>query len=99
LKSYPAPSIPDDIVTNIRNLAASGASQDDVIQKMRDSGLNIIASIKLLKRFFPLSTNEAKYVVHCSNTWSDCRAANEAIHEAAFQAAEELARQKQTISG
>ena len=98
MKSYPAPPIPDDIVTNIRNLAASGASQDDLIQKMRDSGLNIIASINLLRRFFPLSTNEAKHIVHRSKTWSDCRASNEAIHDAAFQAAEELAREKQTIS-
>ena len=99
MKSYPAPPIPDDIVTNIRKLAASGASQGDLIQKMRDSGLNIVASIKLLKSFFPLSSNEAKHIVHCSQTWSDCRTSNEAIHEAAFQAAEELVREKQTISG
>ena len=55
MRSYPAPPIPEDIVTNIRDLAASGAGQLELIQTMRDSGLNIIASINLLKRFFPLS--------------------------------------------
>jgi hypothetical protein len=66
------------------------ATQTELIGAMRDAGLSIIPSIRLLVRFYGLSWSEAKAAVHLSETWADRRKSNDALHEAAFAAAKEF---------
>jgi hypothetical protein len=90
MKSYPAPPIPEATIAAMQQLVAEGATQVELIGAMRNAGLSIIPSIKLLVRFYGLSTTDAKVAVHFSETWADCRESNEALHEAAFEAARQL---------
>jgi hypothetical protein len=99
IQHYPAPPTDPDIVERIRIRVAEGASQVEVIEEMRREGLSIIPSIKLIRQFFGLSANDAKIAVHYSETWSDCRKANDALHDAAFQAAKELGFEEVDRSG
>ena len=90
MKSYPAPPTPDVAIANMQRLIDSGASQVELIAAMRDAGLSIIPSIKLLVHFYGLSFSEAKAAVHFSETWADCREANDALHDAAEAAAKTI---------
>jgi hypothetical protein len=90
MKSYPAPPIPDYLVAEFRSLAEAGATQQELIAKMRFAGLSIVPSIKMVSLFYGIPTNEAKWIVHFSDTWADCLQANERLHDAAFAAAKEL---------
>jgi len=90
MKSYPAPPIPEATITAMQRLVDAGNTKAELIGAMRDAGLSIIPSIKLLVRFYGLPFGEAKAAVHFSETWADCRKSNDALHEAAFQAANEL---------
>jgi hypothetical protein len=90
MKSYPAPPIPEATIAAMQLLVDAGTAQTELIGAMRDAGLSIIPSIKLLVRFYGLSFGEAKAAVHFSETWADCRKNNDALHEAAFQAAKQL---------
>jgi hypothetical protein len=90
MKSYPPPPIPDSIIQSMQQLVDRGATQAQLIAAMRETGLSIIPSMKLLIRFYGLTHSEAKRTVHLSSTWSDCYQANEALHDAAFQAARQL---------
>ena len=75
----------------LRAAYATGMKQTALIQRMRDLGLNQFDSIKLLRQLTHISLGQAKEAVHYSETWADCREANDALHEAAFAAAQELA--------
>jgi hypothetical protein len=90
MKSYPAPPIDESIIHAMQQLVNSGCRQAELIPAMRDAGLSIIPSIKLLTRFYGLSSSDAKKAVHCSETWADCRKSNEALHETALEAARQL---------
>jgi len=73
-----------------REALASGMDRDEVIHRMRVSGYNKIASIKLLRDLTGISLGDAKVAVHSSPAWADCRQSDDALHEAAFAAAKEL---------
>jgi hypothetical protein len=90
MKSYPAPPIPEATIAAMQRLVDTETTQTELIGAMRDAGLSIIPSIRLLVRFYGLSWSEAKAAVHLSETWADCRKSNDALHEAAFSAAEQL---------
>jgi hypothetical protein len=86
MKRYPAPLVPDTIIAAMQRLADSNATQGELIAAMREAGLSIIPSIRLLARFRGLTTNQAKIAVHSSETWADCRESNDALHDAALAA-------------
>src|ERR1700678_3048259 len=90
MKSYPAPPIPEATVAAMQQLVDAGASQTELIAAMRDAGLSIVPSIKLLSRFYGISSGDAKSAVHFSGTWADCRESNDALHDATEMAAKEL---------
>jgi hypothetical protein len=87
MKIYPAPKTPEWIVDEIRAMAAAGSPQELMIARMRKSGLSIAPSIKLLSEVCGMDLGDAKRAVHFSSTWADCLQANDALHEAAYQAA------------
>jgi len=90
MKSYPAPPIHEATIAAMQRLVDAETTQTELIGAMRDAGLSIIPSIRLLVRFYGVSWSEAKASVHLSETWADCRKSNDALHEAAFAAAKEL---------
>jgi hypothetical protein len=90
MKSYPAPKTPQFLVDGVRQMAADGATHEEMIAKMRAAGLSIAPSIMLLSQATGLPVNEAKHTVHFSSTWRDCVAANDAHHEGAIEAAKML---------
>jgi len=91
-KSYPAPPIPEATIAAMQQLVANGATQVELIGAMR----NAVPSIKLSVRFCGISTRDAKIAVHFSATWADCRESNDALHEAAFEAAKQLGFEEAT---
>jgi hypothetical protein len=97
MNSYPAPTIPDGIVRQVRELAESGADQERLIHQMRDLKLGIIPSIKLLAQFCDISVFEAKRAVHLSPIWADCRTSNDALHETALQVLQHHDQQTQEL--
>jgi len=90
MKSYPAPQTPPEIVEKIRRSIEAGHPQEQVFAEMRQLGLFMTDSIKLTCKLYGMSPTDAKVAVHYSQTWADCRESNEALHEAAYQAAKEL---------
>jgi len=98
MKSYPAPPIPEPTIAAMRQLVDAGATQSELIVAMREAGLSIIPSIKLLIRFYGLSPSEAKSAVHLSETWADCRESNDALHESALQAAKQAGFEQATVN-
>jgi hypothetical protein len=65
---------------------------------MRDAGLSMVPSIKLLATFYGLSMTDAKFAVHRSATWADCRESHESLHESAFEAALGLGFEESTAA-
>jgi hypothetical protein len=90
MNRYPVPAIPQEIIDKVRHSVDSGMAMEGVIAEMRQLGLFITDSIKLIHRFYGISADQAKMAVHFSNTWADCRESNDTMHEAAFQAATKL---------
>lgn len=78
------------IKSALRDSVAAGCSREDLIQAMRKAGLNQIACIKMLRDLCGISLGDAKEAVHYSRAWADRRESNEALHEAAFEALDEL---------
>jgi hypothetical protein len=83
----------------LRQLLASGADQEMVLRRMRSEGLNVIASIKLLRDLTGLSLGDAKIAVHYSPVWADSRESNDALHEASFAAAKETGYSETSEAG
>jgi hypothetical protein len=71
-------------------LASSGAPIEVVIQQMRDAGLSIIPSIRLVESIFGVAPAEAKRAVHLSSAWQDSRTVNDSLHESALSATKQL---------
>ncbi len=78
------------IKATLRDSIAAGASVEDLILAMRKAGLCQIDCIKMVRDLCGISLGDAKEAVHYSNAWADRKEINEAFHEAAFQAAEDL---------
>ncbi|MGD0799119.1 MAG: hypothetical protein ABR910_15500 [Acidobacteriaceae bacterium] len=98
MKSYPAPPIPEATIAAMQQLVDGGASQTELIAALRDAGLSIVPSIKLLSRFYRLSSSDAKSAVHLSETWANCRESNDALHDTAETAARELGFKETTTA-
>ena len=90
MKSYPAPPIPEELVSRFRQMVEGGTPQHETIAEMRLAGLHKIHSIKLISLFYGISIGDAKRAVHLSDTWSDRRASDDAFHDSCFEAAKQL---------
>ena len=80
------PPIPADVMQTTRALIQRGASQQDVIQVMRNEQLHIVECIKLTSQLYELPLGVAKDIVHSSAAWQDVREQNETFHTQAIQA-------------
>ena len=90
MKRLPVPPIPAETIEKIRLSIEAGSPQEAVFTQMRQLGLFMTDSIKLTHQLYGMSPTQAKIAVHYSDTWADCRESNDALHEAAFQAAKQL---------
>jgi hypothetical protein len=87
MKRHPVPQTTQRIVEQIHRMASEGATHEEMIATMRSSGLDIIPSIRLLAEASGIAWKDAKFAVHFSKTWSDWLDTNDAVHEAALEAA------------
>lgn len=84
------PTVSDALIAELENFVRAGATQERLISLMRERGLSIIPSIRLVSLFYGLSTYEAKRLVHFSSTWADCLSVHDRLHDEAIRTAEEL---------
>lgn len=76
-------------------LIAGNTPIEEVMQALRDDGLNKIQSIKMLSDLGVAKLGEAKRLVHFSRTWADRKANDEAI----WDEHESLSRDVESGSG
>jgi ribosomal protein L7/L12 len=63
------------------------------LRALRDRGARQVESIKAVCELGGVSLGEAKKIVHFSPVWDDMRSANEALHESAFVALDQMQRE------
>jgi ribosomal protein L7/L12 len=82
----------DDValVRDVTQMLRTDSSEEQVVEHLRQLGLDKLDSIKVLRSATGMSLGQAKKTVHCSEAWADRREADDAFHEAAFAAAKEL---------
>lgn len=74
-------------------MLAHGASQEEVLRYLREANLEVIDSIKVLRRATGMDLLAAKRAVHSSQTWRDRLDAHERFHDAVERAIEDLTEQ------
>ncbi len=79
----------------------TGMAQLDVVQLLRDAGLNKIDSMLALSDIYGIYLEESKRIVHCSDAWQDRKAADERFHEDLLRAVDSLSSvpRRQRIAG
>ncbi len=70
----------------------AGATTEDVLEFLRQSGASILQSIRLLCHAKNIDLGESKRLVHFSKTWEDFREGSEQLQNEAESATLELAR-------
>lgn len=65
-------------------------SSEDALGYLRDAGMSIIQSMRVMMRVRGWSLAEAKQIVHNSDTWADQRAAHEEFHEQLARTLDEM---------
>jgi ribosomal protein L7/L12 len=90
MKTLSVPPIDAQVEGRIARMLESGSDLEAVILAMRDSGLDKIGSIKLLRAYGGMSLADGKAAVHLSKAWQDCRESDDAFHEQVIRAAESL---------
>jgi ribosomal protein L7/L12 len=63
------------------------------LRELRNRGAFQIESIKAVCQLARVPLGEAKEIVHFSPVWEDMRAASEALHEAGFEALDQMQRE------
>lgn len=53
----------------------------------------MMESVKLIRQLKGISLREAQDVVHCSETWADCKESHEQLQETSVEALRQLARE------
>ncbi|MEV6604810.1 hypothetical protein [Kutzneria sp. NPDC051319] len=81
----------DKCVEDGRRALLAGATVDEVLTILRAAGCYEIDCIKVLRELTRRSLGDLKQVVHYSPAFADRRESNEALHAAAWEAAERLA--------
>jgi len=90
MKVSTPPPIPPEVLSSLRHAVADGATQSQIIEQMRATGLHKIESIKAYRMLYGGSLTDAKVAVHCSEVWSDRRQSDEAFHDAVIEIAKDL---------
>jgi ribosomal protein L7/L12 len=90
MKTLSVPPIDAQIESRIAQMLKSSSDVEAVIFAMKDSGLDKIESIKLLRAYGGMSLADGKTAVHLSKAWEDCRESDDALHEQVIRAAEAL---------
>jgi hypothetical protein len=68
-------------VLAVEAMAPNERGGEDALRYLRDAGMSIIQSMRVMMRVRGYSLAEAKRIVHSSDTWADQRAAHEEVHE------------------
>lgn len=74
-----------------RKLLEDGASIDDVLQFLRDAGVDKARSMVTLNLLSVAELSDAKLVVHYSPVWADVRERDDRFHEQLEQITERIA--------
>lgn len=90
MKTLSVTPIDAQVESRIAQMLKSGTGVEAVILAMRDSGLDKIESVKLLRNYGGMSLADGKTAVHLSKAWQDCRESDDALHEQAIAAADKL---------
>ena len=64
----------ETLMAGARRLEADGASTEDLLAYLRESGASPIASMAVLHQMTGITVSEAKGIVWASQTWADKRA-------------------------
>lgn len=75
------------LVAFAQEAIADNEDNETILAALRARGVNVIDSIRLLKKVRGLSLQEAKKEVHFSRAWSDMRESFDQFHEELFDAA------------
>jgi hypothetical protein len=59
----------------------SGISIEDILAELRKEGFSVIESIKAVVSLQDVTLQEAKKLVHLSETWKDLRSTHDSFHE------------------
>jgi len=70
----------EKVLKECRDELLRGANLEDVIRTLRDGGFSKVHSIKALVDLGQANMNEAKHIVHNSQTWADVRERDEEFH-------------------
>jgi hypothetical protein len=70
----------EEVLNKCRDKLGYGATIEDIIRALRDSGLSKVHSIKALVDLGQANMSEAKQIVHNSHTWADVRERDEEFH-------------------
>jgi ribosomal protein L7/L12 len=89
----------DDVTAKARLAITGGMSQAEVVQFLRQYGLNKIDSLIAIHNLYGIDLDEAKCVVHESPAWRDRKSADEHLHEELMLAADLLSSEQQRIAG
>lgn len=73
-------STQEEVLKECRDKLARGEHLEDVIRILRDGGFSKVHSIKALVDLGQGNMNEAKHIVHYSQTWADVRERDEEFH-------------------
>ncbi|HET9139257.1 hypothetical protein, partial [Actinophytocola sp.] len=77
----------DLIVSAVRDQDDAGIALDDLLRFMRESGLSITESMRVLVEIGKYSLAASKDVIHHSAVWADQRRQQEEFHEELIQEA------------
>jgi hypothetical protein len=65
-----------------RQMLLADNDLESILFFLRQHGCTIVDSIRMVTKLQDIDPGEAKLLVHYSETWSDVRLQNEAVHEA-----------------
>lgn len=69
-----------DVLEECREKLTRGASVEEVLQTLRVGGFSKVRSMKALVDLQQANVDEAKRIVHYSQTWADRRESDEEFH-------------------
>jgi hypothetical protein len=72
----------EEVLRQCEAALSRGAAIEDVLRALRTGGFSKVHSIKALVDFGQASAEEAKHIVHNSETWADLRERDEGVHQA-----------------
>lgn len=71
----------ESVMEECRKRVGHGASRGDLILYLRDEGITIVESMKVLKEIYKLSLGEAKELVTAHPAWTDEVRSADILHE------------------